>query len=297
MNIIETIRSFIPYFKKDTLLEDLDITLQLIPECIIAYKKAEDDFPNKFKNNIVSGLSTDYFRDIRTKIKGSKNNLISDILLRLENTQVNLKSIEKLATELLENDIIKEGLTAKKANYIQVASYGSFIAEFSLDLLNYIYILETYNKSSNNIPGDLPKGKKEYIHLNIYEFGRILNILGKENKDFIQDIDKIPEIVINETTEKTVLSVYGNDKLNLFGNSIRSGFEGNPIYHVRLMIAEYQANKFKRNKDLLQQLQLRKLDLESQSRNEISPSVQKQIELISDRIEILEAKIRRETEK
>ena len=290
MNIIDTIRKFKTFFKKDTLIDDLTITIDELNKIILAYVEAEKVFKNnKFKSEIAVSLSTDYFRGIDTRSRGS---FITDIRERLENVLLNVISVEKLASDLLEVDIVKDGLTAKKTNYIQVASYAFFIAKYSLELLNYIYILET-KTNEEEIPGDLLNYKKEYIVKNMYEFSRLISTLSQPNDKFLEYINSVPDVVINETTHSALNGVYGDGKLNMFSYQVKSGFTGNPIYTIRLLVAEWEANRYKKTKDTLQLLQLRKLNYEFSLENNPSPHLEKQIEVISERIEGLENTLRR----
>jgi hypothetical protein len=282
--------SLLPFFKKDTVLEDLRITKDELEAVIKSYQEAETVFKaGRFKNEKTTRLAKDYQLGITNKL-GSRN-FINDITKRLENVYDNVLTVELLLDKTLEKDIIKDGLTAKKASLIQAANYSSFISRFSYDVLNYVYVLETEQTEkllkSKDVEGtsELPPAKINYIISNISSFGRLLDVLGLPNKEFVKVIDDLPDVVVNEKTIVSLDGVYGESNLTPFSSQLAKGFmEMGPIYHFRIAIAEWQARRYKANQDKKQLLELRKLNLEMENDKNPSPKVQAEIEYLATRI-------------
>jgi hypothetical protein len=61
----------------------------------------------------------------------------------------------------------------------------------------------------------------------------------------------------------------------------------NPIYHLRSILAEWQAKRYKYNKERKALLELRLLQLNMKNSNTSDPKVQKEIEYIQSRVDDL----------
>ena len=287
MELLNKLSKLLPFFKKDTILEDITITLDELTLAITSYKEATEVLKSKnFKAPQVTFLSKEYFKNIQTR--SSSDTLISDIYEKLINVKENLTTVEKQIEDLLEKDIIKEGLTALKASLIHSAEYSSFISKYSLDLLIYIYYYETSEKIEYDDP---KKYKIDFINGNIVMFASIINILGASDKIFEKTLEELVNVVVNEKTLPSLTGIYKDSKLNLFPLQTYKGFQGNPIYYIGLQIAEYQANRYKASLEKKKLLELRKLNLENQNNKSPNPKVQDEILAITNHIESIEFKI------
>jgi hypothetical protein len=71
----------------------------------------------------------------------------------------------------------------------------------------------------------------------------------------------------------------------------------NPIYHIGLIVAEYQSNKYKENKELKSNLELRLMNLVSiRDTGQADPGVEREIEMVQSRIDKLSESIRKQEE-
>ena len=287
MELLNKLSKLLPFFKKDTILEDITITLDELTLAITSYKEATDVFKSKnFKTDQITYLSKEYFKTIKSR--SSSDTLISDINEKLINVKENLTTVEKQIEELLEKDIIKEGLTALKASLIHSAEYSSFLSRYSLDLLNYIYYYETEDKIEYDEP---KKYKEDYVNGNIVMFASIIDVLGSSNKNFEKALEELVNVVVNDNTLPSLSGIYKDSKLSLFPPQTYKGFQGNPIYYIGLAIAEYQANRYKASLEKKKLLELRKLNLENQLKDSPNPKIQNEILAITNHIEAIEFKI------
>ena len=74
------------------------------------------------------------------------------------------------------------------------------------------------------------------------------------------------------------------------------GFTKSPIYHVGLLVAEMQANRYKRAKELKSILELRKLNLIQSRTGTADTGVERELEILQSRIDSLDEKIRKTEE-
>lgn len=291
MRLFSFINSLLPRLRKDEVLEDLRVTLgELNNNVIPAFEDAERFFKeSKFKSEDNTGLNTVFYRNYDLSKSGRAGNLVLEVASKLKNVRENLECVRDMNEDALEEDIIKEGLTAKKAILVRSAEQLSFLTRYSVDLLNYVYAAEA--KKAGSEAGELLKIQITRVESNVSNFARVLSVFGAEPKAFLKFFETIPDIVVNDKTHAAIAAVYDDDKLDPFGSKIAVGFEGNPIYHFRLVVAEWQADRYKNAKDKKRMLELRLLNLKLLQENNNDPKLEQEINYIQNRIESLDYKM------
>ena len=292
MRILDFIRSILPRLHKDQILEDLRITSGELDKCVRpAYEDAAKYFKSgKLKSSESAEVSTAFYRNY----KGShvnKQNMILEIESKLGNVIKNLAFVTEQNEDLLERDVLRDGLTAKKAILVRSAEQLSFIARYSIDLLNHVYMCET--KTLDGAVTNLVPIQLAALIANVPNFAAIFSVFAKEPEKFKADFDTMPDVVLNEKTYASLSSVYDADKLDPLQTLLIAGFEGNPIYHLRLVVAEWQAERYKLNKDKKRMLELRLLNLKMIAEKNPDPKIEQEIEYIQNRIESLEFKMKK----
>jgi hypothetical protein len=123
-------------------------------------------------------------------------------------------------------------------------------------------------------------------------------MLAKSKQEVEKIIDTIPDIVINISNADAVSSTIDAGKLSPFsshgliqGNS--QTIFNNPIYHIGLMVAEWQANRYKLSKETKKVLELRLLNLQMIQQKNPDAKLEKEIEYIQSRIQGLDFKIKK----
>lgn len=300
MNILNYIKSLLTRLSKDTIMEDIRITkgeLQL--GVIPAYDAADKYFStSKLKSEAVLDLSNVFYRNYNgIKTRGGRTNIISTVNSVISNVLDNLNTVDTQLDDTLEHDVIKDGLTAKKAILIRAAEHISFISGYSIDLLNYIY----YHESLSLLPKDndndsenvLTKAQIDYVETNIIAFAGVLSTYGIVNSEFVELLDKVPDVILNIKTAGPLSSVYSEKSIDPYGNYLISHFDSSPIYHIRLAIVEWQSRRYKLFKDKKRMLELRLLHLKMINEDNPDPKVEYEINYIQNRIEGLEYKMKK----
>lgn len=296
MEILKYAASLLPNFKKDRLLEDARIVRTEIQNTTLpSYKQAMDVLNNKVVSKEIKAIEKDYFRAVgSTNTKG----MVADIWFRMSQIEATAISIENLIEKDFENEIVVAGITIYKVSLIKALELISFTSRFSLRLLNYLYILETQAATGEQsyLSKQLSKGEINDIHTRLGTFGRTLKSFTSSNKDFVETIRTVPDILVNEDTEAT-LATFGALKIDPTGMHNLQGFSMNPIYHIGLIVAEYQSNKYKENKELKSNLELRLMNLVSiRDTGHGDAGVEKEIEMVQSRIDRLSETIRKQEE-
>lgn len=292
MRLLDFITSLLARFSKDTVLEDLRITKgELETGVMPAYEAAEKLFgTTKLKSPEVVQVTADFYRNYKAPTSKKNPHLIAEILLYIRNVVSNLKYIETQIETLLEQDVLKDGLTAKKALLVRAAEYLSFYTRYSTDLLNYILVMESQAASTDAGHG-LSPAQINFIQKNIANFARIATILNLPDDKFQKQLEETPDVVLNAQTAGVLVGAYSEAKLDPQALVMLQGFQGSPIYHVRLLVAEWQADRYKAFKDKKRMLELRLLNLKMINEKTPDPKIQQEIEYIQNRVESIEFKM------
>lgn len=292
MQILNFIKSIFGHIKKDTILEDLDTTKGEFTQVVVPiYQKAVTQFAKqKPKAADFSGLQNIFNRNYKPSDKHQEKNFIAEINKRLPSLIVNLESVEAQVTDVLERDIIKEGLTAKKAVLIRAAEEMSFISQFSVDILDLVLIREAKAHDASTAV-ELSQGKERDIMDNFDQFARSLAVYSVSPEDFNKSLNDIPDVNLNEKTASSLSGIYA-DKIDPVNSYMQREFTYNPIYHIRMIYADWQASRYKALREKKRMLELRILNLQMLNEGTNDPAVEKEIEYIKNRVEGIEADMR-----
>lgn len=291
MKILNFVKALLPKLEKDNILEDLRVTISELDNVVYpAYQSASDYFKSaKFQSDANQKLSITFYKSFSNNKVIKQNNVILDIYKRLQFIKENAVYISSQIEELFERDIIADGLTAKKAILIRSAEQISFISRFSSDFLSYLYINEAVHFNSEVEESlRLSKEKIAYVEKNLPKFSASLSDLGIPNKDFTKIVGEIPELNVGGKYSHAVAGVYKESDIDPISGGFINGFVYNPIYHIRLTIAEWQASRYKANKDKKKMLELRLLHLKLQQENKNDPKLEQEIVYIQSRIDKIE---------
>lgn len=285
MNLFEFIKTLLPRVETTVVAEDLRITLkELTLSTLPAYEAAKVHFrAAKPKSDEYESLSSVFYRNYG-KPKSSNSRLFTDeIAERLPTLIKNATFLEKTVDELFERDIIKQGLTAKKSVVLKYASDVSFVSRFAIDLLDYLYYYETESKEP------ISKISEKKINKYLAGFARAFQRLSVPDKEFREQFTRVADVWLNESNFDLVAA---SDSTHFLGvKEPLSGFVYNPIFHIRMGIAEWQTARYKAYQDKKRLLELRLLQLQSQKEGEDNPQIEREIEYLQERIDRLEYKM------
>jgi len=302
MNIIKFIKKLLPSIEKNKVLEDLRISIAELEQTIIPiYNTATTTFEvNKFKSNVNKDLSVLFYRAFDLQGRSKQSNFISEIDSRLINLLANAVYIRDNISEIFEHTIVNEGLSAKKAILLRAAGNISFITRFSLDLLTVVCSneKEAINKKNLNLDESddvLAPMMVKRIDKGIKSFAMYVSDHGVPNNIYSKIIGQVPNIAINTNSAQGITSVYKESDIDPFISGMtKSGatntfidvmdFTYNPIFHVRLMIAEWQAERYKASKDKKKLLELRLLSLKMQLEDKYDAKLEQEIIYIQNRV-------------
>lgn len=293
MEISKFIKRLLPRIERSTVSTDLRTTeKELVKIVIPAWSAAADAFKiNKPSSDDFKTFQAMFVREFEYSGMMKSQTFVGDIEHRLRNLHGNVVYIQSILDTVVDKDIISTGLTVRAAWVIRAAANMSMVSRYLLSLLNYIYTTEAIHRNSEIYEGlELSKAEMKYVESNFQRFVKLFSRYSVEPKDFEKDCLSMPEAVVNDKTRDMVAAIVGvKDPLESKG---MAGFVGNPIYSIRLMIAQWQNDRYESSKAKKQQLELRLMYLQMQQKNKVDPAVEKEISILQDRIDSLEYKLR-----
>lgn len=296
MQLFKYIENLVPHLKRNEVVEDVAITRQELETVVQPLVK---DVLQSFKSDkLVSKeakeVSASFFKAFKVPQGVRKtSNLIETIGFCLDNVAANLDTVEEQANNLLEPDVLKSGITVKKAVVLRSAELLCFVSRFTVDLVDYILCKETAaTKGGDTELTAVNKATERNIIENISDFARTLSVYAMENKKFSEDFSSIPDLTANLKNEQSIRGIYSEQQLDPFNNYSMKNFFGNPIYHLRLQISEWQNSRYQNLRDKKRMLELRILHLELERENGTNPKLETELTYIKNRVEDIESKMR-----
>ena len=295
MFITDFVKSALPILQRNSVLEDIDITLAEIDKTVQpSYGFASQHFDvNRLSSTESKDLEDSFYRNFKFSGNAKKypkvGNFISEINRALVNVRQNLEYVRELVDTVLERDVVREGLTTKKAILLRAAESMSFISNYSLDLLNLVYCHEArqagISESDIIVP---PPAKLKEINTHIQMFASALATYGISNADFKKIYLDVPDVSVAPQDEDAVKGMYSARELDPLETIYVSNVVLNPIYHIRMVVAEWQYKRYESNKAKKKVLELRLLHLQLQNEKQSSAPVQKEIKYLQSRIDGLD---------
>jgi hypothetical protein len=291
MKILSYIQSLLPSFKKDRVIEDIRLVrAEIIEHTGPSYKVATELLSKwKFKSPVLSKQISIFER----MVKGEGNdNIVVTIDKSFKSILENLHIVENLINKMYNEEVVGKGFTYLKVNLLQFVEAVSFVSKFARRFLIYIYICETevYPDSGTALYTSLSKAEIEWIEANFVSFCTALNIVTIKPNDLDKQFNNIPDIVVTNENVETLSSTLGEARLDPFQMKLIPIWL-NPIYHIGMFVAEWQADRYKAAKEEVKLLQLRKLNLEKLSEGKPDAKLQKEIEYMEGRIQGLNYKL------
>lgn len=292
MQILKFFKSLLPSFEKSTLMEDLRIARdEIVSSTLPPYETAVAHFDSTaFADAEVKGFDKELLKAVRTRIRG---NSIRVIYEALQLSQDHLTMLESLADDQFSEDIVKQGMSYLKANILQTIQCVAFVSRYSRTLLNWILVCEAY---ANKTPGARPPEKVlkrpelKYLNEHKQAFFHSLGIMLQSTKDLEKTLKAIPNMIIEEENFDVAKRTVGLTKLDPLEFNLLP-MRVNIFYGVGMIVAEWQASRFKAAKEERKLLELRLLQLREEYRESPNAKLQENIEYNQERLDKVKYKL------
>lgn len=266
MNIVNFVKGLLPSLDKSEVETEVEVSLNSVEIIMGVYTSLGEVFkvspPASKENQKLIKVFYDEMKKSKFKTKlNARKSLPEDMVTLFGNVKVNGDFVFDKIGESLNDVVISRALSAYKANILRSGGHLYFITRYAMDLANYIYTLEVEN-SSTEVDSDFLLNKKQrvFVEDNMWIFARLLSVYGDVHEEFKKKIDLLGDVVLNEETSEIVTGGYEPAKLDIF-NTLPDGFIGSPIYTVRMVFAQWEADRYKSLKDKKRLMELRYLHL------------------------------------
>lgn len=281
----------LPNFDKDRVLEDVRLRRAEIKESTEPVYDGAAPFLAKWdiKSKEVKDLQVAFQRVTR-----ARDNMFVHIHKAFPNILKNLDEVEELITRVYNDEIAGNGLSYLKANLLQFVECTGFVARFSRKLISYVFIHETgqFEEGGTNVSESLTPAERQYIEANFSNFCLALVAVSGNPANVKHALNDVPDIIVTADNAQSLGKTMGENKLDPMGMRFITG-KWSPIYHVRMMVAEWQNARYREAKEELALLQLRKLNMEQLKAGKPDAGVQKKIDALERRIQDMTVKIKR----
>lgn len=288
MKIKDLLSSLLPTFGKDTLLEDIRITRGSLEQLQELYDTASDELKGwKFKSSEVkANVST-----FKSMVGGSDaSNPIVNIAKHLKVVLKNLDTCESIAAKILNGQVAAKGMTYKQAVLVQYCDAVFLVDRYARKWLNFVLVMESaeFKENGLSVSEAIPKPELEWLKKTFVDFCVAWKATTEQPEKVEKEMEAVPEIDVDSSDAKALAQTRGPGLTDPF----KLGFiatKANPIYFVRMVIAEWQVKRYKESKEELSALQLRLLYLRRLEEGRPDAATEQRIRYLESRIQTLSA--------
>lgn len=290
MKFEKYIQSLLPTFGKDRVLEDCRVTRTEIKDVTLPlYDTAVPLFKGyKFK----SGDVQEQIASFNRLCHPGSDNIITHIQKALKASLENLDEVEALVEKTYNEEVAGSGLTYLKANLLQFTECLNFVSRYARRYLLWIYVAETAQipDSETDLSEAMAPAEIEWIKINFIPFCTALNVVSIPTTKVKKALNDIPDIVVTEENVRSLSATMGENKLDPFEVRLIPVWL-NPIYHIRMFVAEWQANRYKAALEERKLIELRHLNLKKRQEGKPDARLQKEIAYTEQRLRNINFKI------
>lgn len=289
MEIGKYIQSILPAFSRDQVQEDLeDVMKELDNHVLPIYEQAAREIgTGQLLSANAQSFEKVFESQVDFKYKGNSINAINEAMI---NAKIITILLQKLVDENFAVDVTRAGFDLLRTNIMQLTEILAFTTRYARRHLNYILLSEMGQYKELHIEDYFTAGERDWIKQGRDAFIKGVNIIHKPKDEIEVKLKKIPAVLVTPETAESSQAV--------FGKSVTDPFDMrfipivlNPIYHIRIRIAEWQAAKYQEAKEERTMVELRLLALKEMRAGRENAKVEQQIEYNQERLSKLSAKI------
>ena len=246
-----------------------------------------------FNSLIVAGLKVDKRDCFKTLGQGLRSNCIYLIERVLANVPERINDMIKMSNINTGRLVSKVGMTYPQANIIRLSELLEFFQVFARKLLLQIYAKEHESLSDKNnvLSEPLSPVEVKWLETHYEHFIILLNVFSTNKEDFVRALKSIPDIAIDEDEQvQAAVKANAGARTDPFILGIIP-YTWNPIYHIRMGIAEWRKARLDSAYTERELLELRLEALRAKKAGEANAKLEDNIERMQNRLKKLNVKI------
>lgn len=290
MKLEKFIASMLPNFEKGRIVEDVNLLKTEIRETTLPpLTETTLHFGSKrFNSKVLQNFDREFQNNVKSKTRGNYLNIVQKALNDANET---FDDLENLIDKNFGKDVTASGLTYLKANVIQYVEVLSFTSRYIRKLISWTLHEELkVADSSTNITDPFNKATKDWFWNNRQVFYKCIKTIELVKGNLKTKLSVIPDMMVVPEEIAYIENTLGVDKTD----PLRLGFISpalNPIYHTRVVLAEWQVARHKAANEELKSLQYRLLALKEANEGKKDAKLEQAIDYTEGRIQKLNRKI------
>lgn len=296
MSIVSFFASLLPSFERGRIIEDIEsLQKQLKENLLPSIKTATELRPaGKWQAPLVQQFDKLFVYVLpeysRLGFAGGTQKIFEDLPHKLD-------LLEKEVNALFGKDITKETVTYRKANVLRFIELARFATEYATKSLLRFIAAEScvLRNKADLVDTQLVPAELRWLDENRDAYFQVLKILATPASNLIHALEAVPDVAIVPERADVVKETVGANKLD----PLKMGFIGvkyNPIYHIRMAVAEAQVMWYKHQQEEKRVLELRLLDMKKAIEGKEDPKLQQAIEYNEGRLQKLNAELAQKQE-
>jgi len=245
MKLQKFVSLMLPTFEKGRLTEELGVVRNEIKEITLPPLREAHEFYRVGKLKSKQALNYDKNFLKIAPIAKTSGNYISVSYMVLATVDEKLEVLGKMIDKAFAKDVGSSSISFLRANILQYLEVASFASRYARRLL--LWTLSEEQDSDNSpfrLPKAMSKAEERWIWDNRDNYAKCLSILAIDTRKMESSFQVIPDMVVAPEDIPAVEATVGTTKTDPF----HFGFipvRLNPIYYIRMSIAEWQVNRYK----------------------------------------------------
>lgn len=245
MKLQKFVSLMLPTFEKGRLTEELGVVRNEIKEITLPPLREAHEFYRVGKLKSKQALNYDKNFLKIAPIQKASGNYVSVSYLVLATVDEKLEVLGKLIDRAFAKDVGSSSISFLRANILQYLEVASFASRYARRLL--LWTLSEEQDSDNSpfrLPKAMSKAEERWIWDNRDNYAKCLAILSIDTRKMETSFQTIPDMVVAPDDIPAVEATVGTVKTDPF----HFGFipvRLNPIYYIRMSIAEWQVSRYK----------------------------------------------------
>lgn len=290
MNLKKFISSILPSFEKGRLVEDVALMKTELNETVVPpYEEAVLQYKGrKLRAKATQAFDREFQRVVKNTLRGDYVSVCSKVFNEVSK---NYDELDTLVNKHFGRDVSASGMTYLKGNLIQYMEVLSFSMRYARRLLSW-----TLYEELKAVDGDtdwtdpLTKAEKDWFWKNRETFYKCMRVLYTTKGELERKLSVIPDMIIVPEEVDVVVESVGRDKIDPLQMGIIP-IALNPIYHIRMAVAEWQVSRHKAAQEEKRALEYRLLALKEANEGKRDAKLEQAIEYTEGRIQKLNRKL------
>ena len=291
MKIDRYLDSLLPSFSRQRLLDDLAVIREELKDNTLPpIKSIATAFgTRKFESQWVADFNTAFTKGVNLRFKGNFYNGMYDVLQIIND---NVDAVESLINAYYADDVLRDAMTVLRINLLQYLETMSFAVRYARRIAVATMAIEVDAVSEKQgLDTVITAGEVEWLTTRRVHFFAALNTLSAERKVVEERFKALPDMTVNADSIANTNSIIGANRTDPFQFGLIP-IVLNPIYHVRMAIADWQVTRYKAAQEEKRMLEFKLLKLKLAQTGKKDARLDEQIEYTAGRLDKLNYKLK-----